>query len=98
MGDILDYLNELTQPDGSTPEYRELLKQLEPFDEAFKKQVSITELNRFWGIQDCLIGLECREAFARGFRLGAGVLLAVLTPPGRLPGPPDTRHRSSAGR
>lgn len=89
MLDILDYLEELTQPDATPPEYSELLKELGSFTKTVQEHLSLEFLDDLGRAQVQITQWECREAFSRGFRLGAQIILA-LAPPSA----PDTHHRS----
>lgn len=89
MSDLLDYLEELTRPDTPPPEYFEVLRKIIPFTKTIPEQISLDFLDGFSLAQVQITQWECREAFSRGFRLGARLILA-LAPPSA----PDTRHRS----
>ncbi len=97
MDNILDDLEELTQPDSSSPEYRALQEEMVTLEAVLQKQISPEVMEQLGDIRGRLTDLECRECFRRGFRLGAAVMLAVLTPPGG-PGSPDTRRSSFSGQ
>lgn len=97
MDNILDYLEDLTQPDSSSPEYRALQEEMVTLETALQEQTSPEAIEQLENIRGRLADLECRESFRRGFRLGAAVMLSVLTPPGG-PCSPDTRRSSFSGQ
>ena len=91
MDDILNYLEDITQPDSLPPEYFEILKTTEPFVNMIQEKLSLTFLDDLTNAQAEVIRWERQECFARGFRLGARLMLALADPAA-----PGTRHRSWA--
>ena len=90
MDDILDYLEEVTQPDELGPKYQELLKKLGPLDEQFLKATSMELMDQWFFANADITEFERQECFARGFRLGIQLILAALAGPSA----PGTRRRS----
>lgn len=88
MDDILAYLENLTQPDTMPPEYFDILKGTDPFTEVIQKRLSLQFLDGLTDAQNEVARWERREAFARGVRLGVGLMLAAG------PASRDTHHRS----
>ena len=88
MDEILSYLEQITQPDSLGPEYRELTKKLHPFCETLQEATSWEFLSQCSDAYADVITFERKECFARGFRLGVGLMLAAG------PDAPDTRRRS----
>ena len=62
--------------------------------DAIPQALGLSFANTLWDKECAAGGLEAEEAFARGLRLGMGLLWEVLSPPDA----PDTRHRSSSGQ
>ena len=89
MNEILAYLEQLTYPEELTSEYREIEKKLDPFYNAIREQLSLKFLDNFHYTQSDAIKWERQEAFSRGFRLGARLILALSEPSA-----PNTRHSS----
>ena len=80
MDNILAYLEKLTYPEDLPQEYFSLIKCQDPY---------LDFLDELTYAQSEGIKWERQEAFSRGFRLGARLMLA-LAPPSA----PDTHHRS----
>ena len=91
MDNILTYLENLTYPENLPDEYFELLKMQNPYLKTIQEQLSLNFLDGFYDTQSEGIKWERREAFSRGFRLGARLILALAEPSA-----PDTHHSSSA--
>ena len=93
MDDILDYLEELTHPSDWPPAYFELIKALGPLTDKVVEALSLEFLDQLDYAQSEVLNFHCQEAFSRGFRLGAQIILALAEPSA-----PDTHHRSSSRR
>ena len=78
MDDILAYLETISQPQETTPGYRELTRKLSTYEKSIQKAFSLQFLDQLNDIQNDLILLERREGFARGFRLGMRLTLAAF--------------------
>lgn len=91
MDDILAYLEKLTQENIPSPEYHDLLRKMDPLTDRIKETLSLEFLDKLNYVQADILNLECGEAFSRGFRLGARIILALAGPSA-----PDTHHRSSS--
>ena len=89
MQDLLSYLENLTYPETLPPEYFESVKYQEPYLNAIEERLSMGFLDDFIDSQCEEIYWIRREAFSRGFRLGAQIILALAEPSA-----PNTRHRS----
>ena len=89
MNEILAYLEQLTYPEELSAEYREIEKKLDPFYNAIREQFSLKFLDDFHYTQSDAIKWERQEAFSRGFRLGAKLILALSGPSA-----PGIHHRS----
>ena len=89
MDDILSYLEKLTYPEDISPEYFEVFKRVEPFLKMIQEQISLDFVDGFHYAQCDVIKWERQEAFSRGFRLGARLILALAEPSA-----PNTHHRS----
>ena len=89
MDDILTYLEDLTYPDSLPPEYFALLKAQDPYLDTIQKQLSLRFLDDFTDAQCESIRWLRQEAFSRGFRLGAQLILALAGPSS-----PSIHHRS----
>ena len=93
MDDILAYLEELTHPETRPPAYFELAKAMDPLTDQIRDALSLEFLDRLNYAQADIDNFLCQEAFSRGFRLGARLILALSAPSA-----PNTRHSSSAHR
>ena len=91
MNDILSHLEKIAYPEELPSEYFELLKKQDPYLKTIQEQLSLDFLDGFYDTQSEGIKWERREAFSRGFRLGARLILALAEPSA-----PDTHHSSSA--
>ena len=89
MDDILAYLEDITQPESVPPEYFAILKGTDPFTKIIQEKLSLCFLDGLTNAQTEVIKWERQECFARGFRLGARLILALAEPCA-----PDTRHSS----
>lgn len=89
MEHFLTWLEDLTYPESLPPEYFEITKCQSPYLNAIQEQFSLDFLDDFVRVQSEETNWLRREAFSRGFRLGAKLILA-LAPPSA----PDTHHRS----
>ena len=89
MSDILSYLEKLTYPENLPQEYFEAVKCQDPYLKIIQEQLSMDFLDGFTYAQGEGIKWERREAFSRGFRLGAQIILALAEPSA-----PDTRRKS----
>ncbi len=89
MDDILEYLEEATHPEELGPEYRVLLQKMEPAHDALLAVSSIELMDQWFDANAEISVFECQEAFSRGFRLGARLILALAAPSS-----PSTHHRS----
>ena len=78
MGDILDYLEEITQPDSLGPEYHDLLEKTGPLNDRLTELTSIEFMNEHFNATAAVITIERRECFSRGLRLGVQLILAGL--------------------
>ena len=88
MQDLLSYLENLTYPEDLPPEYFKATKCQEPYLNAIQKRLSMDFLDGFINSQCEEVHWTRREAFSRGFRLGAQIILALAEPSA-----PGTRHR-----
>ena len=89
MDNILNLLEELTQPDNLGPEYRALLEKTGPLTDRLTELTSIEFMDEHFNATAAVMIFERQECFARGFRLGARLILALAEPCA-----PDTRHSS----
>ena len=89
MDNILAYLEKLTYPEDLPQEYFSLIKCQDPYLKIIQEQLSLDFMDELTYAQSEGIKWERQEAFSRGFRLGARLMLA-LAPPSA----PDTHHRS----
>ena len=89
MNDILYYLENLTYPESLPQEYFELIKRQDPYLKTIQEKLSLHFLDAFTEVQCEEIKWQRREAFSRGFRLGARLILALAEPSF-----PDIHHRS----
>lgn len=78
MDDILAYLESITQPDSVEPEYSRLLKKAIALEAPIQEAFSLGYLDKLSEARNDILLFECRESFARGFRLGARLMLAAL--------------------
>ena len=79
MDNILDLLEELTQPADLGPEYRALLKNVGPLNDKLTELTSIEFMNRHFHATAAVETFERRECFSRGFRLGVQLTLEGLS-------------------
>ena len=89
MDDVLSCLEDLTYPETLPPEYFALTKLQDPYLDAIQEKLSLRFLDDFTDAQCEDIKWQRREAFSRGFRLGAQLILALAEPSS-----PGTHHRS----
>lgn len=78
MDDILVYLESITQPDDMGPEHSELLQKAIVLEAPIQQAFSLEYLDALSEAHCDILRFERRECFARGFRLGVGLLLAAL--------------------
>lgn len=64
---------------------------MDPLTDRIKETLSLEFLDQLNYAQADIFNLYCREAFARGFRLGARIILTLAPPFSE-----DTHHRSSS--
>ena len=93
MDDILEILREVTAPTSVWPEYQEKLDALDPYHDKVAAVLSEAYADELWSVACDVLLEECKEHFARGFRLGAQLMLLIAGPAA-----PDTRHKSWACR
>lgn len=81
MNDILDYLENLTQPDSMGPEHSQLLKKAIATELPLREAFPLEYLDQLSEAQNDILRFECQECFSRGFRLGVQLTLAGLQQP-----------------
>ena len=81
MDDILSFLESLTQPDQLPKEYFSLLDAMGPYTTVIHQTLSMEFLDELNEAQSEVLEWERQECFARGFRLGAKLMLAVFDGP-----------------
>lgn len=81
MDDIFAYLEEITRPESFGPGYMDLLQKLGPLIEIFQAATSIELMDQWFFANADITTFECQEAFSRGFRLGAQLMLSLFTEP-----------------
>ena len=96
MDDLFAMLNEATRPDAISPESRAAAEACTPYWDKVRETFSLKFMDEMHRAVSAAWCVECEEHFARGLRLGARLMLALLTP--GEPGWPDTRRSSSCGR
>lgn len=89
MDDILEYLEEVTQPEDLGSEYLALTRKLSPFNDAFQAATSLEFMDQWFHANADVLTFERQECFSRGFRLGAQLILALSESSA-----PNTHHRS----
>ena len=80
MHDFLHCLKNLTEPDSPPSAYLEQRRACEPFFNTILALTSTDFLDDLLIAQERAEQTKAREAFSRGFRLGARAMLAALTP------------------
>lgn len=78
MQDLLSYLENLTYPETLPPEYFDAMKDQEPYLNEIQEKLSMGFLDAFMASQCEEVDWTRREAFSRGFRLGARLILEAL--------------------
>ena len=61
-----------------SPEYQKALEEVEPICQQMEKKLSMEEFDTFWSSAVGVGASENPVWFARGFRLGARVMMEVL--------------------
>ena len=67
---IIQLLYEAATPTEMSPAYRSVHKTLAPFFDQLEKAFSLDFVDAFCRVNGELAGVEARESFAMGFRLG----------------------------
>ena len=80
MDTILTELYEAFKPQLSSPEELKVLQQESETIERAEKQLSYDDFEDFWRALSHLNDVQARESFARGFQLGARLMLACQAP------------------
>ena len=80
MDTILTELDEAVKPQLSSPEELKVLRQESETIEKVEKQLSSHDFENFWLAFSNLSGVQSRESFALGFRLGVRLMLACQSP------------------
>ena len=93
MNDILSHLEKITYPEELPSEYFELLKKQDPYLKTIQEQLSLDFLDGFYDTQSEGVKWERRGAVARGFSMGASLILALAKHSA-----PDTHHSSTASQ
>lgn len=80
MDDIFAMLDEMTDPTRMSPEVRAATKACDPYWDKVQEAFSPNFMDEMHHAVSSAWCLECEEHFARGLRLGARLMLALLTP------------------
>lgn len=91
---VIDLLYEASLPDHNSPRVQAAMAELSGCYETITQTLGLSFSDTLWDRECAAWGLEAQAAFARGLRLGMGLLWEVLSPAGA----PDTRHKSSSGQ
>ena len=78
MAEILDLLNEATAPNTMSRAEQEALKAAAPYWDKVQEAVSREFADEMYEAVDKAWIVECDEHFARGFHLGAKIMLEIL--------------------
>ena len=78
MDNILDLLEELTQPVDLGPEYKALVDRTWPLNKKLTELTSIEFMDEHFNATAAVMTFERQECFSRGFRLGVQLTLASL--------------------
>ena len=76
---ILKQIQAATEPETPSAAYRAKADELTPYYRAVEAALSQGFMDDFCGKQSELARVEADEAFARGFRTGGQLMLAVLS-------------------
>lgn len=80
MSEILDLLNEATRPETMSKEQQAAVKAAVPYWDKVQAAFSWRFADEMYEAVDKAWVLECDEHFARGFHLGAQLMLEVFLP------------------